>query len=390
MKHGMVTATHGAADPVSPRRAMAGWITLSIQQVGPGWFTSVMGTGILALCATLSPVHLPLLSRLGTVLWLADVALLAALLALWMAHALRHPGLLVASLHDAAVAQAWGAPPMACFTVATGFLVIGAPTFGLDRCLPAAEALWLLGVAGSLFSAMALPYLMFTRHQVSTETTYGSWLLPVVPPIVASVPGALLASHWPAAWRGSMLALSYALWGLGIALAAIIIVLFYARLAYHKVPERALVTTLWIVVGPLGQSIAGINALGNAAGEVWPALGPALRAAGLVYGLPVWGFGMYWLALAILLTLRTARKHLPFALSWWAFTFPVGVLTTGTYALYARTGATLFARAGLGLLALLAGMWALVAVHTLRHMARAACAASPSSGSSFTTGVLVA
>jgi C4-dicarboxylate transporter/malic acid transport protein len=330
-----------------------------------------MGTGILALCATLAPVRLPLLRPLGVVLWLADAALLAALLTLWLAQAARYPGRLAASLQDAAAAQAWGAPPMACFTVATGFLLIGAPTFGMGLCLPVAAVLWLVGVAGSLFSAIAVPYLMFTRHQLSAQATYGNWLLPVVPPLLASLPGALLAPHWPLAWRGSLLALSYGLWGLGISLAAIIIVLFYARLAYHKVPEGALVTTLWIVVGPLGQSVASLNALGNAAGSVWPMLAPALRAAGLVYGLPVWGFGMYWLGLAILLTLRAARTHLPFALGWWAFTFPVGVLTTGTDALYARTGAALYAGVGLGLLVLLAGLWALVSVHTLRAIARA-------------------
>jgi C4-dicarboxylate transporter/malic acid transport protein len=293
--------------------------------------------------------------------------LLALLLALWLAQAVRRPDRVRASLRDPLVAQSWGAPPMACFTIATGFLLIGAPRLGESVCLPAAQALWLVGLTGSIFSALAVPYLMFTSHQVGAETTYGSWLLPVVPPIVASVPGALLVSSWPSTCQGSMLALSYALWGLGVALAAILIVLFYSRLAYHKVPEGPLVTTLWLVVGPLGQSVAGINALGTAAAQVWPALAPALRAAGLVYGLPVWGFGIYWLTLAIVITLRAARAHLPFALGWWAFTFPVGVMTTGTYALYARTGAALFAGAGLCLLALLAAMWALVAGHTVRH-----------------------
>ncbi len=361
---------------VVPARRHA--LAVSVDNVSPSWFTSVMGTGILALAATLSPIALPGLRGVGVALWLADTALLAALLLLWAMQALRHPHRIAASLHDPAVAQTWGAPPMACFTIATGFLVIGAPLFGTARCLPYAEALWLLGVAGSLFSILSMPYLMFTRHEVSTETTYGSWLLPVVPPIVASVPGALLASRWPVALRADMLALTYALWGMGIILSGIIIVLFYARLAYHKVPAGALVTTLWLVVGPLGQSIAGINALGTAASAVWPTLGPALGAAGIIYGLPVWGFGLYWLTLAILMTVRTARRHLPFTLGWWAFTFPVGVLTTGTYALYARTHASLFAAAGLLLLALLATMWALVAAHTVRHSLRHVAVTAPS------------
>jgi C4-dicarboxylate transporter/malic acid transport protein len=341
-----------------------------VTNLSPLWFTSVMGTGILALCAALSPIHLAVLAGLSVVFWAGATSLLAGLLVLWLVQALLRPDRVHATLRDPLVAQSWGAPPMACFTIATGFLLIGAPRLGETICLPAAQALWLAGVGGSIFSALAVPYLMFTSHQVSLETTYGSWLLPVVPPIVASVPGALLVSSWPSAWQGSMLALAYALWGLGVALAAILIVLFYSRLAYYKVPEGVLVTTLWLVVGPLGQSVAGINALGTAAGHVWPALAPALRAAGLAYGLPVWGFGLYWLTLAILITVRAARTRFPFALGWWAFTFPVGVMTTGTYALYARTGATVFAVAGVSLLALLAMLWTLVAGHTARHIVR--------------------
>jgi tellurite resistance protein TehA-like permease len=67
------------------------------------------------------------------------------------------------------------------------------------------------------------------------------------------------------------------------------------------------------------------------------------------------------------LTVREGRKGLPFTLGWWAFTFPVGVLTTGTYALFSRTGAALFAGAGLALLCLLALLWTLVTVRTVRH-----------------------
>ena len=194
---------------------------------------------------------------------------------------------------------------------------------------------------------------------------FGSWLLPVVPPIVASVPAALLATTWPPGLRADMLAFAYALLGIGIILAAIIIVLFYSRLVYEKVPAGPMIPTMWIVVGPLGQSIAGIIALGSTARTVWPALGGGLAIAGLAYGVLVWGFAMYWLAMAITLTVRAARLHLPFSLGWWAFTFPVGVLTAGTDALFAQTHASIFAFAAVALIVLLATLWMLVAAKTL-------------------------
>jgi tellurite resistance protein TehA-like permease len=56
------------------------------------------------------------------------------------------------------------------------------------------------------------------------------------------------------------------------------------------------------------------------------------------------------------MTIRAAHEHLPFNLRWWAFAFPVGVLTAGTDALYAQTSAYIFAIASILLLALLATM----------------------------------
>jgi len=77
---------------------------------------------------------------------------------------------------------------------------------------------------------------------------------------------------------------------------------------------------------------------------------------------------MYWLAMAIVVTLRARRTGIPFTLSWWAFTFPVGVLTAGTVALFRATGAAIYGIVGVALLALLAAMWLLVATRSLHAM----------------------
>ena len=339
---------------------------LGLENVGPGWFTSVMGTGILAIALTISPVSIPYARAAGVFLWSADAVLFAILSCLWLGNVLRNPGATLATLRDPVKAQLWGAPPMACFTIAVGALKIGERFLPAAACVDVAQTLFVAGVIGSIFSVSAVPYLMFTHHELTAEKAFGSWLLPVVPPIVASVPAALLSPTWPEAVRADVLALAYGLLGIGIILAAIIIVIFYSRLLYSKVPGGALVTTMWLVVGPLGQSIAGIIALGEAAQAVWPQFGRGLALAGLVYGVLVWGFAMYWLAMAMALTVRATRRHLPFNLSWWAFTFPVGVLTAGTDALYVATRAHLFAVASVGLIALLGTMWTLVATKTVR------------------------
>jgi len=107
------------------------------------------------------------------------------------------------------------------------------------------------------------------------------------------------------------------------------------------------------VLGPLGQSITATGNLANVGGLTLHApYAAGADAFALLYGIPTWGFAMAWLAIAASMTVRAARKGLPFGLTWWSFTFPVGTCVTGTIGLAARTGADLlrYGAAGLFLL----------------------------------------
>jgi tellurite resistance protein TehA-like permease len=157
------------------------------------------------------------------------------------------------------------------------------------------------------------------------------------------------------------------MFGLSLLASLVVITLVWGRLARHKVGPAAMVPTLWIVLGPLGQSITAANNLGAQAQLAVPQpYASAFRAMGLVYGLPVWGFALMWAGIAVAVTVRTARAHLPFTLTWWSFTFPVGTVVTGTSGLAAHTGeAFLQVAATVLFVGLLAG-WAVVAVRTGR------------------------
>jgi tellurite resistance protein TehA-like permease len=98
--------------------------------------------------------------------------------------------------------------------------------------------------------------------------------------------------------------------------------------------------------------------------------GTALQAFGVVYGVPVWGFALLWASLAAAITLRTAAEHLPFSLTWWSFTFPVGTCVTGTAALALHTGSDMFRVAAVVIYVGLVGAWILVATRTARDSIR--------------------
>jgi tellurite resistance protein TehA-like permease len=150
-----------------------------------------------------------------------------------------------------------------------------------------------------------------------------------------------------------------------------VITLLWWKLTQHKTGTANMVPTLWIVLGPLGQSITAANLLGGVAHLALPApYATGMEVFGLVYGLPVWGFALLWVALAGALTVHTARKRLPFSLTWWSFTFPVGTLVTGTSGLAARSHADVFVWAACLCYLGLVLAWAVVAVRTGRDSVR--------------------
>jgi hypothetical protein len=129
-----------------------------------------------------------------------------------------------------------------------------------------------------------------------------------------------------------------------------------------------MVPTLWIVLGPLGQSVTAAGLLANAAPSALPDLyAEGLTVFSVIFGVATWGFAMLWLALVLAVTVKTARAgNLKFNLTWWSFTFPLGTCITGSTVLYGHTGAYLFAISAVALYTLLVTAWAVVAARTAR------------------------
>ena len=85
----------------------------------------------------------------------------------------------------------------------------------------------------------------------------------------------------------------------------------------------------------------------------------------------MWGYGAWWLLLAVLTTIRYLREGMPFNLGWWGFTFPLGVYAVATLALARQTHLEFFAVIGSALTICLALFWIIVAARTLpRRLAR--------------------
>jgi C4-dicarboxylate transporter/malic acid transport protein len=347
--------------------------------VPPNLYASVMGTGIVAVAAASLPWQPRGLHTAAIVIWALAAILLVALAAATVTNWARDHGAARRHLLNPVMAHFYGAPPMALLTVGAGTILLGRDVIGLRAAVDLDWVLWFAGTATGLAAAVAVPFFAFTRHVVSSESAFGGWLMPVVPPMVSASTGALLVPYAPAGQARLALLLScYAMFGLSLLASIVIITLIWNRLAVHKTGDATMVPTLWIVLGPLGQSIAAANLLGGVAHQAMPApYSTALRAFGVVYGVPVWGFALLWGALASAITVRTVREHMPFSLTWWSFTFPVGTCVLGTSELALHTGSDLFHGAAVLFYAGLVAAWITVALRTARGSLRGTLFGAP-------------
>ncbi|WP_256371212.1 TDT family transporter [Mycobacterium sp. PS03-16] len=366
----MNTAKHSA--PASVRQ---------LGNLGPNWFAAVMGTGIVATAAAGLPVHFSGLRGFALVVWLVAAALLVVLLVAVGSHWLRHPTVARDHARNPQMAHFYGAAPMALLTVGAGALLVGKDLIGMDAAVQLDWVLWSAGTVSGLFTATTIPYLMFTQHDVGPDAAFGGWLMPVVPPMVSAATGAMLVPHMaPGTGRTTMLYGCFAMFGLSLFAAFIITTLIWSRLVHFGTSGTARVPTLWIVLGPLGQSITAAGLLGSSASAAAdPEVAQGMRIFAVLFGVPVWGFAVLWICLATALTVRTLRRGMPFALTWWSLTFPVGTFVTGTTQLALHTGLpALRVAAVLSYVGLLV-TWCLVAVRTAHGSVRGELLRTPPS-----------
>jgi C4-dicarboxylate transporter/malic acid transport protein len=332
---------------------------------GPHWYSSVMGTGIVAIALSGLPFHLAGATGLALVFWVAAVVLLVVVTSAMLIAWRRDPCLLRRQYDDPGLAHFYGAPAMALMTVGSGALLVGHHLLGGGAALDLDAALWCTGTLLGLWTAVAVPLRAITVHDVEDRSATGGWLMPVVPPMVSATTGAALVPHLPSGQpQETLLLVCYALFGMTLLVGLLTLGQIWQRLIRHGAFAPSAAPTVWIVLGFLGQSTTAVHHLGALARAVVPTYGAALAALAVCYGVPVWGFTVLWTALALALTLRQVRAGLPYAPSWWSFTFPVGTVVTGTSALAAATGLDLFRVAtGVAFAGLLTG-WAVAATGT--------------------------
>jgi C4-dicarboxylate transporter/malic acid transport protein len=329
---------------------------------------------VIGVVANMNPGNQPALKGAFEALAVAMVALgygfAVALGIPYIARLVRYP---VAAWHD--LAHPAVGPLFATFPA--GLLVLAAATAAVGtRVFPShtvSAIVAVLAVAGSILAftlAVTFGYLLFAAPSVEAEQASVAWFIPPVVTIVIPLALVPLVPVATTSMARFLLVASYAAWGMGFFLFLLTAALLYARYVYYPLPKAPLAPAFWIVLGPIGVGGLTLLRMAQVSGIVWRgADATAVSQLSLLAATALWGFGLWWLPLALVLLARYRRAgRLPYGVGWWAFTFPLGAYTTLTLALSRAWNLGVLEGLGAAFACLLAAFWLVVTSYTLVSM----------------------
>ncbi|MFF7736924.1 TDT family transporter [Streptomyces sp. NPDC007984] len=352
---------------------------LSVRHLGPNWYATVMGTAVVATAGGALAPHVPGLRGVLAAVWALSLALLVTLLGARAVHWARHRDQARSHLLDPAAAPFYGCLAMALLAVGGGALTVGRDWIGLRAAVALDAVLFTAGTVLGLAAAVVVPYLMAVRHRVEPGQATPVWLLPLVAPMVSAAVGPSLVPHLPPGQaRQTLLLGCFALFGLSLLATLVMLPLVFARSLTGGPLPLALTPTLFLVLGPLGQSTTAVGAFADVAPRVVPApYSEGFTALAVLYGVPVMGFALLWFCLATAHVVRARRHGMRFSMTWWSFTFPVGTCVTGAEALARHTGLVAYAGPAVLLYMVLVAAWGTAVVGTVRGLLRGELLAAP-------------
>ena len=375
--------TDDSAERASSSRDDATYTTKSKYEVGwrrvvrnfsPSWFSVTMGTGICSLLLITIPWKADWLYWLSVGFFVLNSILFTLALIISMLRYTLYPEIWTVMVTDPTMSLFLGTFPMGFATLVESWIFLCCPFWGYWSVYVAWIA-WMIDVVIAVAVTVSLPFLLMSqsgKHGLDRITA--AQLLPIAATIVASGTGsevaAILSSNEHA--FGTIIA-SYVLWGLATPLSMTVLVMYYQRLALHKLPPREVIVSSFLPIGPLGMGGYTIMYLGKVSRVVFPKVeichdlpiaGDVVYILGVFIALIMWGFGLVWLVFAVASIYRT--RPFGFNMGWWGFTFPLGVYANSTMTFGVEFPSMFFKVLGTVLSVAVILLWCVVAFGTAK------------------------
>ncbi|CAL5869231.1 uncharacterized protein PFLUO_LOCUS3459 [Penicillium psychrofluorescens] len=331
-----------------------------------------MGTGIVSILLHNLPYNGIWLYWISVVIFALNVVLFVTGCVISALRYILYPEVFGVMITHSVQSMFIGTFPMGLTTIINMICFVCVPVWG--EWVPYfAWGLWIFDAAVSVLTAVSLPFLLMAHGgETHLSSMTAVWLLPIVTCVVGASSGAIVAEVLPntqyALWT---ILVSYILWGIGVPLALMVMVIYLQRLTLHKLPPKAVIVSMFLPLGPLGQGGYGAMKLGQCAQAIFPqthtleqASGPMFYTIGFLVALILWSFGLVWLFFASASIARS--RTFPFNIGWWGFTFPLGVFASSTCQLGSELPSRFFDVLGTILSLCVVGLWIMVSIGTLK------------------------
>lgn len=314
-----------------------GWRRI-VRNFSPSWFSVTMGTGIVSLLLITIPWKAAWLYWLSVIFFCLNVVIFVLAFVISVLRYTLYPEIWVVMINDPTNSLFIATMPMGFTTLVESWIFLVCPYWGYWSVI-FAWILWMINSVVAFSVTVGMSWMLMSQsHLQSLDRITAAQLLPIAATIVASGAGAeaaeLLRNYNHAI--GTLIT-SYVMWGMATPFAMLVLVIYYQRLAVHKLPPREVIVSSFLPLGPLGMGGYSIMYMGKVAKHILPHVdvlsntpiaADVLYLFGMFVALIMWGFGCVWFVFA-LGSLWHARPF-PFNMGWWGFTFPLGVYSIST------------------------------------------------------------
>lgn len=244
------------------------------------------------------------IATVADALVVVDLVVYALIALLYLVKGVRHPG---------AVKAEFDHPVKLSFfpAITIGLILLG--MVALPRWPGLAHALWGIGTAGHLVLTLAILSRWMHQQHFEIQHSNPAWFIPIVGNILVPIAGVPLGHE----------ALSWFFFSVGLVFWPILFAILLYRYFFHAPMPAKLMPTLFIFIAPPAVGFLS-----------WLALHPGEGPDG--FALILFNVGLF---LTLLLVWQIGRfVRLSFALSWWAYSFPVAAITLATLRVAEGTG----------------------------------------------------
>lgn len=244
--------------------------------------------------------------------------------------------------HRVAVAAEWAHPVKIAFfpTISISVLLLAIAFLPHHRGL--ATALWIVGMIGQGALTLSVVANWIGNRTFQTIHIGPAWFIPAVGNIIVAIAGAELG----------FIEISWLFFSAGLVFWIVLLTLVMNRLIFHDpLPARLLPTLVILIAPPAVAFLAYMRLTGD-----MDAFARILINSGYVFA-------------AVVATQIGKFARLPFALSWWALSFPVAALTIASFSYAHLTGSVAHQFVAGFLLAALVAIVAVLLYRTARAIA---------------------